>query len=183
MGDVINFPIALDSDQGHALIVDLCRFAEGILDEKAVKKKYRLAESVWKELGENDALVEKIEAETRRRIQDGSCKRERAQVLITKAPAILDGIMCDPGASARHRVDAIKTLDSFAAPGAQETPASNRFVISIILNADGSDHVEHYNKATQVDANDVDPNTVLEESTFTAIAAKKNEDDDGDRHF
>ena len=57
-----------------------------------MRKKYRLSESSWSILGENDLLVEKIEAEKIRRIRDGSCKRERAQLLVVKAPDVLGGI-------------------------------------------------------------------------------------------
>ena len=39
MGDVVNFPVLLDSDLGRELIVDCVRFAEGLLDEAAVRKK------------------------------------------------------------------------------------------------------------------------------------------------
>ena len=38
MGDVVSFPISLDSDLGRELIVDCVRFAEGILDERQVRK-------------------------------------------------------------------------------------------------------------------------------------------------
>ena len=117
MGDIVNFPISLDSDLGRELVVDCVRFAEGLLDERVIRKKYRFTNDDWETLGENDALVEKIEAEKVRRIRDGSSKREKAQALIVKAPGILDGIMSDASASPRHRVDAIKVLDTFAANG------------------------------------------------------------------
>ena len=123
MGDTVNFPISLDSDLGRELIVDCVRFAEGLLDERAVRKKYRFDDSAWDALGDNDELVEKIEAEKISRIRNGDSKREKAQALIVKAPDILDGIMNDPAASPRHRVDAIRTLDNFAAnaPGASRS--------------------------------------------------------------
>ena len=92
MGDVVNFPISLDSDLGRELIVDCVRFAEGLLTEAAVRKKYRFDDCAWEALGNNDALIEKIELKKVRRVRDGSSKREKAQALITKAPAILDGL-------------------------------------------------------------------------------------------
>ena len=88
MGDVVNFPISLDSDLGRELIVNCCQFAENILTEQQVRKKYRFDEAAWEALGTNDELVEKIEAEKIRRIRDGSSKREKSQQLITKAPGI-----------------------------------------------------------------------------------------------
>jgi hypothetical protein len=47
------------------------------MTEKQVRKRHRLADSVWEQLGENEELVEKIELEKTRRIRDGSSKRER----------------------------------------------------------------------------------------------------------
>ena len=86
---------------------------------------------------------------------DGSSKREKAQLLVVKGPAILDGIASDASASPRHRIDAIRTLDTFAAngPGAA-APAGDRFLIQINL---GSDTLT-FNKSIKPDPNDHDPN-------------------------
>ena len=60
MGNATEFPIILDSEQGRELIADCCRFAEGILDERQVRKKYKLFDAgAWEALGSNDELVEK----------------------------------------------------------------------------------------------------------------------------
>jgi hypothetical protein len=106
--------IDITSDAGRELIVDLARFSEGVLTEKQVRKRHRLPDATWKSMGDDDLLVEKIEAEKIRRIRDGSSKREKAQLHVTKAPDILDNIMSDTSASPRHRVDAIKVLDGLA---------------------------------------------------------------------
>ena len=53
----------LDSERGLELITDLARYAEGLLDEAAVKKIYRFSDEDWDRLGSNDELVEKIQAE------------------------------------------------------------------------------------------------------------------------
>jgi hypothetical protein len=137
MGGTVNLPIALDSDLGRKLITDLARYAEGICSELEVKKRHHFDESTWDSLGDNEALIEAIEAEKIRRIRDGSNKRERAQQLVVKAPDILSGIMVDPTQSARHRVDAIKTLDAFAANGPEAKPGAELFVIRIDLSGDG----------------------------------------------
>jgi len=173
--NVVKFPGALIDD--HELIADLCRFAEGIFSEQEVRKRHRLAESVWKDLGANDELVEKIEAEKVRRIRDGSAKRELAQKHIVRAPNVLSNIMDDVSASPRHRVDAVKTLDVLAANGPEKAPAADRFIISIHLGSD----VEHYNKSRTINANDPDDTTP---DTVAAITAKKSQDDDdGDGHI
>jgi hypothetical protein len=92
MGDVVELhgqPAHLEENQ--EFVADCCRYAENILSEAAVKKKYHFSDEVWTKLGEDDALVEKIEAEKIRRIRDGSSKREKAQVLVVKAPDVLSG--------------------------------------------------------------------------------------------
>jgi hypothetical protein len=167
--------IDLDSDRGRELVIDLCRFAEGVLNEKQVKKKYRLADNVWKDLGEDDRLVEKIEAEKLRRIRDGSTKRELAQKHVVKAPAVLESIMDDASASPRHRVDAIKVLDDLAANGPESGPFTDKFTIIINLTGDGGNpetDVLRFDKSRTVDVN---PNAA---DAVPAIAANKQKDDD-----
>src|SRR5262249_15272169 len=83
MGDIVQFSASLLNN--HELIADLCRFAEGIFSESEVKKRHRLPDSVWKQMADDDLLVEKIEAEKVRRIRDGSAKRELAQKHIVRA--------------------------------------------------------------------------------------------------
>ena len=134
MGDIVDLrgqPIPLGDDISPELITDLARFAEGLLDEKTLRRRYQFDESTWEAFGSNDKLIETIETEKTRRIRSGAAKREKAQQLITKAPSILDSIMTDPAASPRHRVDAIKTLDTFAADGPEQTAPTDRLIITI----------------------------------------------------
>jgi hypothetical protein len=119
-----------------AFITDFARFSEGILDEKFLRRKYRLAEVDWIRLGADDQLVEAIELEKIRRIRNGAAKREKAQQLVVKGPEILSGIALDTTASARHRVDAIRTLDTMSDTGPEAAPAADRFQIVINLGAD-----------------------------------------------
>jgi hypothetical protein len=81
--------------------------------------------------------------------------------------------MCDASASPRHRVDACKTLDAFAANGPEAAPATDRFQIVINL---GADTTLRFDKSIAPDANDVDPfNDVdtMPQGMIAAIAAKK----------
>jgi hypothetical protein len=188
MGDVLNYPNSLIENLDD-FVVDLCRYSEGVLTEQQVRKKYHLlGEDVWQELGRDDSLIEKVEAEKLRRIRDGSCKRERAQQLVIDAPRVLGDIMSDPAANNRHRVDAIKTLDSIATPPAQVAAAdSSRFVITINLSADSATNSEtdviHFDKPIAIGTDDTDhPN-----DTVVAIPTKemkkitkKNENDDAE---
>jgi hypothetical protein len=172
--------------ENHEFITDCARYAEGLLSEKEVKKKHRFDNATWERLGENDALVEAIEAEKTRRIRNGSTKRERAQQLVAQAPGVLGDIMLDANASPKHRIDSAKALDAFAANGPEAAPAMDRFQITIVLSADGTDHIERYDKAINVNPNDTDPNetgSALEESAFVMITTKKSQDNDNGGHL
>jgi hypothetical protein len=163
--------------ENHEFITDCARYAEGLLSEQDVKKKYRFDYDTWARLGENDALVEAIEAEKTRRIRNGNTKRERAQKLVAQAPRVLGDIMLDANASPKHRIDASKTLDAFAANGPEATAAADRFIITINLGSD----VERYNKSIAINANDVDPNDIdtKPQALLPMIAANKRKHDDG----
>ena len=164
----------------HEFITDCARYAEGLLSEKDAKKRHHFDDNTWESLGNNEKLIEAIEAEKVRRIRNGSTKRERAQQLVVQAPGVLGGIMLYASASPRHRVDAIKTLDTFAAngPGAA-APASDRFQITINLGAD----VLHFDKSIAPDPNDVDPfndTDTTPRDVIAAIAAKKRDGGNGE---
>jgi hypothetical protein len=184
VGDVVDLkgqPAHLEDN--HEFVADCCRYQEGILDEKAVRKKYGYSDDVWTSLGDNELLLAAIEEEKLRRIRNGQQKRERSQTLITKAPAILDSIACDVSASPRHRVDAIRTLDTFAANPSESAPASDRYIITINLNGD----VERYDKSIAIDANDIGADNIGTAPPVLAAIAKRPKaktkskgDDDGD---
>src|SRR5262245_10545426 len=103
---------------------------------------------------------------------------QRAQQLVAQAPGVLGDIMLDASASPKHRIDASKTLDAFAANGPEATAAADRFIITINLGSD----VERYNKSIAIDANDVDPNDTdtAPRGLIAAIAAKKRDGGDGE---
>ena len=124
--------------ENQALLEDLARYSEGILSQQQVKKRWQelIDEKTWEILGSDDALVQAIELEKARRVRSGAAKRERAQQHIVKAPDILEKIMSDDSANARHRVDSIKALDALADPGPQAAPPADRFIITIDLTAD-----------------------------------------------
>jgi hypothetical protein len=183
MGDVVDLhdqPAHLEDN--FELVENLARYAEGLLSKEAVKKKHHFDNATWKQLGENDALVEAIEAEKLRRIRNGQAKREKSQVLVTKAPDVLSGIMLDASASPKHRIDSAKVLDQFAANGPQSAPAGDRFIITINLGTDvsGAEVVEHYNKSIAINADDVDPNDA---GAVAAITTTKKDGDDGQGYF
>ena len=164
-----NLPSLRDN---YEFILDCARYSEGLATEAAVRKKYHFDERTWESLGKDDALVERIEEEKLRRVRDGSLKRERAQQLIVKGPEILDGIMSDTKANAKHRIDAAKVLDTFAANGPRAEQEADRVVITINL---GGDEKLVFDKAVKPnDPIDLEPiNDPL--PGFLAIAAKKDD--------
>src|SRR6516162_4399653 len=176
MGDVVDTrsqTAHLEDD--HDLIENLARYSEGLLSKEAVKTKHRLADNVWRQMGKNDRLVELIEDAKLRRIRTGLAKREKSQILVTKAPDVLSGIMLDTGASPKHRIDSAKVLDQFAANGPENAPAGDRFIITINLGTDvsGAEVVEHYNKSIAINPDDVDPNDA---GAVAAITTTKRDD-------
>ena len=113
-----------------------------------------------------------IEAEKIRRIRNGSTKRERAQQLVVQAPDVLGGIMLDASASPKHRIDASKILDAFAANGPEGVPAADRFQITINLGATSLT----FDKSIAPDPNDVDPFNDIDDTPqglLAVIATKK----------
>jgi hypothetical protein len=169
MGDVIDLRGQSAHLEDDELIENLARFADGTLSEAAVKARHHLSNEEWAAMGENDRLIELVEAAKLRRIRTGATKRERAQIEIVDGPPILGKIMRDPGSNARHVIDAVKALDGLASNGAEAAAAGARFEITINL---GADHVEHYSKSIAVDANDTDPNDI-DAGVIAAIATKK----------
>ena len=176
MGDVIDLRGQSAHLEDDELIENLARFADGTLSEAAVKARHHLSNEEWAALGESDRLVELVEACKLRRIRTGATKRERAQIEIVDGPPILGKIMRDPGANARHVIDAVKTLDGLASTGAEAAAAGARFEITINL---GADHIEHYSKSIAIDANDTDPNDIDTTAVIAAIATNKLKDDGG----
>src|SRR5262249_39274958 len=118
------------------LVTDLTRFAEGLLEEKHVRKKYRFDEDTWTKLGHDEKFVEAVELERIRRVRDGSFKREKSQQHVTRAPDVLAGIMDDPKQPAKHRIDSDKVLDSFSGNGPKAAPEQDRVIIRIDMGAD-----------------------------------------------
>jgi hypothetical protein len=161
--------------ENHEFIADLSRYAEGLLSELDVKKKHHFDDDTWARLGEDEALIEAIEAEKVRRIRNGSSARERAQQLFATAPSVLGDILHDDGASPRHRIESARELRQIAANGPEVAPASDRFQITINLGAD----VLHFDKSIALDPNDVDPNDT-NTTMLPIIAGKKKDDGDGE---
>jgi hypothetical protein len=128
--------------ENDELIADLARFSENILSEAAIRRKYRdlLDDKDWEKLGKDDLLIEMVEAEKIRRTRNSSAKREKAQLHVVRGVDILNDIATSPKASDKHKIDAVKALDSLADPGPQHAAAEQeRIFIRIDLSADTKD--------------------------------------------
>ena len=143
--------IDLDSDIGCGFIVDCSRFCEGLLAEDQIKMKYKLTDTDWARLAENEPLVQAVQREKERRIANGAATREKAQHLFLATPDVLNGIIQDANLSPRHRVDACRELRAVALSGSESTPAAgDRFVIRIDLTAGGGEVLE-FNKPLAIE--------------------------------
>jgi hypothetical protein len=180
--DLHGKPVALVED--HSFVVDLARFRENLLDEKAIRKKYRLADDVWEKLADDDELIRKVEEESIRRIRDGSSKRELAQKHIVRGPDILNGIMSGGSdVSPKHKIDAIRTLDGMAANSLSDAPGqADRFIITINLSADGAGgepKILHFDKSLKPDVSDSNDTDTMSWEMSAASTAKSEDDGDG----
>ena len=173
IADLHGQPARLEDDL--EFVADCCRYSENIMTEQQVRKKWKFDDATWAKLGDDDKLVAAIELEKVRRIRSGTAKREKSQLLVTRAPDVMSNILLDSAASAKHRIDAAKVLDTFAANGPAGAPAADRFIISIVLNGD----TLNFNKSIAPDPNDVDPDHI-DTSAIAAIAAKPTEGGGGD---
>jgi hypothetical protein len=171
MGDVISLHgKPLSSDVSSELIVALARFSENLLTQEDIKRQFGFSDEVWEALGSDEKFIAAVREESLRRMRDGSSKREKSQQLVLKGPAILDSIASDVSVSPKHRVDAIKTLDTFAANGPGAAAAPDRF--SIVINIGGEVH--RFDKSIAIDANDIDRG-----SNESVVSAAKKDSDSG----
>src|SRR5215468_7283344 len=150
--------MSFDSDlasslrENQELIEDLCRYSEGILTEKQVRQRWHLAnDEVWTSLGADD-FVERVELEKTRRIRSGATKRELAQLRVVAAPDVLSGILMDPRANARHRIEASKALDDLA--GFAPQAAAEQDMVQITINLGGGEVYRYGGSVKPVPGND-----------------------------
>ena len=162
MGEVITLrstPVDINSNLGHAFVVDCTRAAEGILTDKELAEKWEISPKDWQAIIKDKALGHAIRAERERRVRTGTAVREAAAKHLVKGPGILDSIMSGPDSHPKHKIEAYKELRQTASIGdsAEGRQESDRFIITINL---GADVVEHYNKSIAVTPNDPDDVTI-----------------------
>jgi hypothetical protein len=172
MSDVIE----LNPLENQELICDLARFQESLLTERQLRRKHKqYQEADWQRFGGDESLVSAVELESLRRVRSGESKKEKAALHVVKGVDVLGEIAMDASQSARHRVDAVKALDSMSGSGPDAASQdSSRFVISIHLGAD----TETYSKQIEVGVENKPPddNVVVIPAKKTKRIAKKQEE-------
>jgi hypothetical protein len=165
--------------ENQDFITDFARFSESILDEKFLRRKYKFDNSVWEKLGSDERLIEAIEYERVKRMRNGDSAREKAQQLFVAAPAVLGGILNDNKANARHRIESAREIRAIANVGPDSTPATDRFQITIVLNADGSTDPRDVIQFDKPRAVGIEDDTGTAPQDLVAIAAKDKPTENG----
>src|SRR5262249_38312952 len=76
-----------DLRENHELLSNLARYAEDILSDHDIKKKYHFDNATWTRLCTDERFIEKIEAEKVRRMRNGSTHvSERKDYLQKRQP-------------------------------------------------------------------------------------------------
>jgi hypothetical protein len=156
MGEIINLrtPIDINTEAGHAFVVDATRAAEGLITDKELSEKYELSPADWRAIMKDKALGNAVRAERERRVRTGQAVKEAAAKHLVKGPGILDEIMSGENSHPKHKIEAYKELRNTASVGADaEGRSGDRFIITINLGAD----TETYNKSIEINPNDTDP--------------------------
>jgi hypothetical protein len=118
-------------------------------------RRYDLSVEDLQKLANTKAVGRAIRNEREHRLRSGIATRELAAKSYFKAPTVLDSILMNEQASARHRIESARELRVISTPENQSNSAaqSERFIIQINLGSD----VEVYNKSIAIDANDSPP--------------------------
>src|SRR5262245_27653356 len=130
----ISIPIA--SDIGGAFISDVSRNKERLLSDQRLCEKYGITYEALTDIAQKKAVRLAVDTEYERRVRNGDAAKEAAAKFFTKAPEVLDTILNDKSANARHRIEAAKELRATASTGTETAPSAERFVITINLGAD-----------------------------------------------
>jgi hypothetical protein len=125
--------IAVDSDVGHAFAIDCCRFIENLVSEEALRKKYQLDDAGWRQLELIEPLQLLVGRIMEERVRDGTAQREKASLRWLSAIDVVDAIVQDPSAPARHRLDGARELRACAG-GEPEHKQNSREMFHITLN-------------------------------------------------
>jgi hypothetical protein len=139
-------PSLIDNDE---FVLAMARYSEGLegYSEKEVRRRWNFTQEAWVALGTDDRLVERIQETKIARVKSGAAKREKAQQHVVAAVDVVNGIVTDQKANARHRIDGAKLLDSMAGFPSEAAGDEDRVIVTINLGGD----VIHFNKPIKPD--------------------------------
>jgi hypothetical protein len=129
-------PSLIDNDE---FILAMTRYSEGLqgYSEPEVRRRWgNLSEKDWTASGADDRLVERIQETKMARVKSGAAKRERAQQHVVAAVDVVNGIVTDQKANARHRLDGAKLLNAFSGFTADTPTDEEHVIVTINLGSD-----------------------------------------------
>ena len=131
--------VALVSDTGRELVEDICRYTEGLLDDKAIMSAWKMSPAELDVIKNDPQVFEAVRCAKHRREQDGSGAREAARKAFVKAPRVLERMLDDPLTPPRGKIEAARELRAAADFAPDSTGDDDRtFTIHIDLGDDKS---------------------------------------------
>jgi len=128
-------PSLIDNDE---FVLTMARYSEGLegYSEQEVRRRWNFTDAEWTALGADNRLVERIRETKMARVKSGAAKREKAQQHVVAAVDVVNGIVADPQANARHRIDGAKLLESMAGFSPENTTDEEHVIVTINLGSD-----------------------------------------------
>ena len=157
--------LALDLDTGRALIEDIARYVEGLLDNDDLSAAWGMSANEFTAIKNDRHVFEAVRKMKLRREQDGASARERARKAFAKAPRVLEQILDDTNAPTRARIEASRELRAAAGFSSDQlTGATESFHVTINLGADDVKRFRLTGRARRDDDEMVDVTPVLPNS-------------------
>src|SRR6516162_10388890 len=128
-------PSLIDNDE---FVLTMARYSEGLegYSEQEVRRRWNFTDAEWTALGADDRLVERIQETKAARVRSGAAKREKAQQHVVAAVDVVNGIVTDQKANARHRLDGAKLLNAFSGFTADTPTDEEHVIVTINLGSD-----------------------------------------------
>jgi hypothetical protein len=130
--------LALNSEPGRALIEDVARYTEGLLDEDGLGGAWGMRPGELSALKNNQDVFEAVRAIKHRREQDGSAAREAGRRAFLKAPRVLEQILDDPYSPTRAKIEASRELRAVAGFSPDQPSDASR-TFQVVINLGGGD--------------------------------------------
>jgi hypothetical protein len=135
--------LPIGGEVGKAFVTDCARFTEGLISEHDVKTKWGLGDEAWQELERNQSVLDAVQRERDRRINNGAAATEAARRHYVNAPLILGDILTNSDVSPRHRIEAAKELRAITSIAGVAEKHKEAFTVVINLGA-GNERVFHF---------------------------------------